>query len=384
MLDDLGRLFDPRTQNLVDGLVKSLQDLESYLADWMELRVERAFRESGLDVDFRYVGMAHHPQLDGVTYDAGDYWVEVQSLRERFDAHLVYAILPPSGCCGAAAYKVMPASTDRRKPEDPYIVNQWETVDGAAVVNGLPVTLTHEIGHNLGLVHDPRTRAQFDQGDVVWEAGQGFQGGSCVVGAECNPRDAGATTIMVVPHVPGVAAGKHFSTSSMVYVGGPDNHVGLASGGVEGKKYPLGEKGVHESVDVLRWSIPRLAMSRQLQPPEPVDSETDLILHGGRFTASILVDSGDSFLRPARPVDVDLPGESSGLFYFFDPENAEVLFKVLNGCEVNGHWWVFAAAATDLYFELTVVDRQRTTSERYVSVGRPPPITDVAAFPCSN
>ena len=44
----------------------------------------------------------------------------------------------------------------------------------------------------------------------------------------------------------------------------------------------------------------------------------------------------------------------SAVFYFFNPDNAEVLVKVLNGCAINGHWWVYSAPATDLRYRVTV------------------------------
>ena len=46
----------------------------------------------------------------------------------------------------------------------------------------------------------------------------------------------------------------------------------------------------------------------------------------------------------------------SGLFWFFDPNNWELLVKVLDGCAVNGHRWVFAAATTSVEYTLTVTD----------------------------
>ena len=46
----------------------------------------------------------------------------------------------------------------------------------------------------------------------------------------------------------------------------------------------------------------------------------------------------------------------SGLLWFFSPSNPEMLIKVLDGCSINGHRWVFAAGATDLAFNLHVVD----------------------------
>ena len=46
----------------------------------------------------------------------------------------------------------------------------------------------------------------------------------------------------------------------------------------------------------------------------------------------------------------------SGIFSFFDPANWEVLVKVLNGCAVNGHVWVFTASTTDLESVVRIED----------------------------
>lgn len=43
-------------------------------------------------------------------------------------------------------------------------------------------------------------------------------------------------------------------------------------------------------------------------------------------------------------------------FFFFDEKNWEVLVKVLDGCEINNRFWVFAAATTDVEYTLTVTD----------------------------
>ena len=73
----------------------------------------------------------------------------------------------------------------------------------------------------------------------------------------------------------------------------------------------------------------------------------------------------------------------SGLFYFFGPQNWEVLVKVLDGCTYNQHHWVFAAAATDVGFTLTVRDKATAASKTYTKeVGGPAPaFVDTAAFP---
>ncbi len=47
---------------------------------------------------------------------------------------------------------------------------------------------------------------------------------------------------------------------------------------------------------------------------------------------------------------------SSGDFWFFHPENVELVVKVLDGCRINGHYWVFAAGLTDVEVRLKVRD----------------------------
>lgn len=85
-------------------------------------------------------------------------------------------------------------------------------------------------------------------------------------------------------------------------------------------------------------------------------------------------------------LDYGLDATESALLYFFERDNAEVLVKVLNGCEINGHHWVFVAPVTDLAFNLEIHDprtdlvwghRNRhgmTASTR----------SDTTAFPCAS
>ena len=82
-------------------------------------------------------------------------------------------------------------------------------------------------------------------------------------------------------------------------------------------------------------------------------------------------------------LDWGLYGNSSGLLYFFDRSNAEVLVKLLDGCAINGHRWVFSAPATDLEFSLTIT---APDGERWIhrnAGGRTAtPRADTAAFAC--
>lgn len=79
-----------------------------------------------------------------------------------------------------------------------------------------------------------------------------------------------------------------------------------------------------------------------------------------------------------------LESDHSALLYFFDRDNAEILLKVLDGCAVNGHRWVFTAPVTNLAFRLEIVER--STGRRFEqsnAAGQTAQTTgDTAAFPC--
>jgi len=85
-----------------------------------------------------------------------------------------------------------------------------------------------------------------------------------------------------------------------------------------------------------------------------------------------------------EPIDAAVAGasEDSGLFWFFASTNWELLVKVLDGCSENGHYWVLAAATTNVEYTLTVTDTQ--TGETFVAqnpLGRNSPAAiDTRAF----
>ena len=79
-----------------------------------------------------------------------------------------------------------------------------------------------------------------------------------------------------------------------------------------------------------------------------------------------------------------VPGaaDDSGLFYFTNPNNWEVLTKVLNGCTINNRYWVFNAATTNVEVTLTVTDTQTQQAKSYFNPRGSPyqPIQDTSAF----
>lgn len=74
--------------------------------------------------------------------------------------------------------------------------------------------------------------------------------------------------------------------------------------------------------------------------------------------------------------------DDSGTFFFLDPDNTELLIKLIDGCAFNDHFWVFYAATTNVEFEVTVTDTLTNTSRVYDNpLGQPAPaIVDTQAF----
>jgi hypothetical protein len=105
-----------------------------------------------------------------------------------------------------------------------------------------------------------------------------------------------------------------------------------------------------------------------------------LCLNGGRFqvTANWLTSDGSTGRGQAVPLS-----DGSGYFWFFGPDNAELVVKALNACALaTPRYWVFAAGLTNVQVDLTVLDTKTGTVKTYNNpLGRPfQPIQDTSAF----
>jgi hypothetical protein len=105
-----------------------------------------------------------------------------------------------------------------------------------------------------------------------------------------------------------------------------------------------------------------------------------MCLQNGRFRLN--VDwasenrSGAGTVVPAGTVD-------SGLFWFFNSTNWEMLVKTLNACiPAFNHYWVFYAATTNVQFELTAIDLAKRNVRGYFNAQgeAADPIQDIFAF----
>ncbi len=107
------------------------------------------------------------------------------------------------------------------------------------------------------------------------------------------------------------------------------------------------------------WALPANAVC-------VVDGDT-LCLNGGRF--QVEVDWTD--FRGRQGVGTALPQtDDTGIFWFFNQENLELAVKVLDGRVVNGNYWVFYGALTNVAFDLTVTDTETGSVKVYHNPSR--------------
>src|SRR5262245_47944044 len=103
-------------------------------------------------------------------------------------------------------------------------------------------------------------------------------------------------------------------------------------------------------------------------------------LNGGRFRARVRWRAPGGGSAPGWVMPV--ASGDSGLFWFFSPDNLELLVKVLNGCGQNGRYWIFTGPATRLQHLLTVTDTRTGKVRIYFTPqgASPLAVTDANAF----
>jgi subtilisin family serine protease len=114
-------------------------------------------------------------------------------------------------------------------------------------------------------------------------------------------------------------------------------------------------------------------------PGSCVADATTLCLNGGRFRVQVawrapaLPDAGTGN-AVARTAD-------SGYFWFFSPNNVELVVKVVDGRVVNGRFWFFSGALTDVEYSIVVTDTATGAVRTYFNPsGSLASLADAAAF----
>jgi subtilisin family serine protease len=113
-----------------------------------------------------------------------------------------------------------------------------------------------------------------------------------------------------------------------------------------------------------------------------VSASGRLCLLANRFAAEVTWTNyqGVSGVGTALPLTSD-----SGLFWFFAPANVELLVKLVDGCSYNGHYWVYAAATTDVEYHLRVTESSSGAFRTFDNIlgTASPAFTSIDAFPCA-
>jgi len=137
---------------------------------------------------------------------------------------------------------------------------------------------------------------------------------------------------------------------------------------------PLDVVGVHDGV--LHGTVPKLTFPVTALP---CSSTTNFLCVRDRFVVTTkwrtTTSSGNGTVAP-------LATFQSGIFWFFNVTNWEVMVKVLDGCSINNRYWVFSAATTNVFYRMEVLDQLAGVNKVYFNYPGPPApaVTDTGAL----
>ncbi len=113
-------------------------------------------------------------------------------------------------------------------------------------------------------------------------------------------------------------------------------------------------------------------------PPGSCSTAASLCLQASRFTVSVAWATTDGRTGAGQAVVLT---DDTGYFWFFDPANVELVVKVLDGRGVNGHFWVFYGALSNVHYTITVNDTVGGTYRTYPNPqGNLASVADTSAF----
>ena len=87
----------------------------------------------------------------------------------------------------------------------------------------------------------------------------------------------------------------------------------------------------------------------------PCGVEPGALCLGGRFRVRAYFTDPRTGLQRVAAQAIPLTSDT-GAFWFFGNDNVELVLKVLDGGAVNGHFWVYYGALSDVQYTITVFD----------------------------
>ncbi|HSE63978.1 MAG TPA: BACON domain-containing protein [Thermoanaerobaculia bacterium] len=149
--------------------------------------------------------------------------------------------------------------------------------------------------------------------------------------------------------------------------------VSLAESGAAASGAPTTATGRVES---------RVSLSPALAsvPAVCTPSNTALCANNGRFEVQVVFSAPNLGItnQPAQAVPMT---SDTGHFWFFSPNNVELVVKVVDGRAFNGFFWVFYGALSDVAYTVTVTDTATGVIKSYSNpAGTLASVADTAAF----
>ncbi len=93
-------------------------------------------------------------------------------------------------------------------------------------------------------------------------------------------------------------------------------------------------------------------------------SDGSLCLNGSRFQVQLSWKDGSGRTSAGHAVPLS---NDTGYFWFTSPDNVEVVLKVLDARGLNGHFWIFYGALSNLGYTLTVTDTVTGAARTYTN-----------------
>jgi len=127
-----------------------------------------------------------------------------------------------------------------------------------------------------------------------------------------------------------------------------------------------------------RWTPEPSADSSTMAASACATTNTKLCLNSSRFQVGVTwrTAAGSSGTATAVAVTSD-----TGYFWFFSPNNVELVLKVVDGRAFNGRFWVFYGSLSDVAYSVTVTDTLTGVTHVYSNPqGRLASMADTAAF----
>ncbi|HTQ78387.1 MAG TPA: LamG domain-containing protein [Thermoanaerobaculia bacterium] len=101
-----------------------------------------------------------------------------------------------------------------------------------------------------------------------------------------------------------------------------------------------------------------------------------------RFSITAVYRTGAPGTAESQAQTASCTNAGSGLFWFFSPDNWEVMVKAIDGCALNDRFWIFSAATTNVFYRMTVYDVHAGAQKIFFNYPGPPApaVTDTSAF----